>query len=140
MKIRIMASAGLVVLFALGMSTNASAQWGRHGYGPHVSVQIGGYGAPAPYYAPPAPCYSGYAAPTPYYGDGYYAPRRYAYAAPVYRGYAYGNRGGYDRDGGRGYGRGYDRDGGRGYARGGGYSRGGGYARGGGYGRGGGHR
>ncbi len=83
MKIKILLSTLLAVIFATTISYDVSAQGrGRRGYRPRVMVSV--YPPRPAYYAPPPPVYC---APPPvayYRRPCYPQPRRYAYA---YRGY-----------------------------------------------------
>ncbi len=89
MKLRIVASALLILALSTVISTNADAQrWrGYRGgyYRPHYGVRVW---APAPVIVPPV-VVGGYYGPR--YGPGYYGPRYYH--RPYYGGYRhYGHR------------------------------------------------
>ena len=81
MKTRMIASALLIMLLSIGISSEANANPWRRGYGygycrPHPVVRV--YGPRVAVCAPPI-VYGGYYAPRPRY----YAPRYYAH--PCYR-------------------------------------------------------
>jgi hypothetical protein len=121
MKLRIVATALLIMLFSLSAVSEASARpWGYRGGwgGPRIGVRVG---IPAPVIV--ADGYGG-----GYYGDHGYNGGGYAYGEPRYYGHPYYGggyyRGGYAHGGGCYRGGGYGRGG---YEHGGGYGHGGGW-------------